>query len=331
MKAIPTPVLALAVVLLGGLFVLSRMDAGPSETQAALRTEIGSHDFGFIDQGEIVRHTFRTENTTGETWTVRRATVSCGCVEVESVSETVAPGETLELVARLSSKGRRGPLDQSVNVLVEPGPVLLRAQLAASVIGDPYATPAVLDVTIGPDDTMFEAAATVRGLLEGATVGIEAHLTSSALDVELGDPQPDQRFFQVEATLRGEVPLGVDEAGFLLALRADGPRPVTPLNVAVKVRRDRHLVASPSVLFLSADAEAGDVSASIHVQRLDRVALSELSFHVDPPEAAEVRLVGEGELRLRTAAGAERQPFTVRIDGGGESLAVPARWVSLPD
>lgn len=72
-----------------------------------------AYDFGIVDRGTIVRHTFVVVNTTGVVWQIASEKVSCGaCVSVHREWTELPPGESGDVEVRLDTKGKRGRLNQ---------------------------------------------------------------------------------------------------------------------------------------------------------------------------------------------------------------------------
>ena len=85
-------------------------DAAERDAQAVVYPEISfeqtEHDFGTIDQGTNVEHTFKFTNTGKAPLVITNATSSCGCTVPTWTKEPVAPGETGEMLVKFNGSGQ---------------------------------------------------------------------------------------------------------------------------------------------------------------------------------------------------------------------------------
>lgn len=84
-------------------------------------------DFGEIDQGTHVEHTFTFTNTGDAPLVITRATSSCGCTVPEFTKDPIAPGDSGELLVKFDGSGR-GTINKNVTVYTntEKGTEMLR-------------------------------------------------------------------------------------------------------------------------------------------------------------------------------------------------------------
>lgn len=64
------------------------------------------HDFGTIEQGTNVEHTFTFKNTGKAPLVITDATSSCGCTVPSYTEEPIAPGETGEMLVKFNGSGQ---------------------------------------------------------------------------------------------------------------------------------------------------------------------------------------------------------------------------------
>ena len=76
--------------------------AGPQLTFAEK-----SHDFGDIQQGDRISHTFKFTNTGSQPLLISEVKTTCGCTATNWTREPVAPGATGEVSATFDSAGKR--------------------------------------------------------------------------------------------------------------------------------------------------------------------------------------------------------------------------------
>jgi len=72
----------------------------------AMKFEEEMHDFGTINEGDVVEHTFMFENTGDAPLVVSNAKGSCGCTVPTWSKEPIAPGEKGEMVVKFNSNGK---------------------------------------------------------------------------------------------------------------------------------------------------------------------------------------------------------------------------------
>lgn len=72
----------------------------------AMKFEEDMHDFGTINEGDVVEHTFTFENTGDAPLVVSNAKGSCGCTVPTWSKEPIAPGEKGEMVVKFNSNGK---------------------------------------------------------------------------------------------------------------------------------------------------------------------------------------------------------------------------------
>lgn len=92
------------------------------------------HDFGKIDQGTSVSTSFLLKNEGKTDLNIRKTNSSCGCTLAKLSSDTIAPGEELELEVTFNSAGRRGNQQKSVTIYSnDPAIPVQRVTIKASV------------------------------------------------------------------------------------------------------------------------------------------------------------------------------------------------------
>lgn len=75
-----------------------------------------SHDFGDINQGDIVTHTFVISNSGGDILKISNVKASCGCTAAKPEKDELKPGESTNISVTFNSKGRKGPQSKTVTV-----------------------------------------------------------------------------------------------------------------------------------------------------------------------------------------------------------------------
>jgi hypothetical protein len=74
------------------------------------------HDFGNINQGDVVTHTFVISNNGGDLLKILDVKASCGCTAAKPDLNELKPGESTNILVSFNSKGRKGPQTKTVTV-----------------------------------------------------------------------------------------------------------------------------------------------------------------------------------------------------------------------
>jgi hypothetical protein len=74
------------------------------------------YDFGSVEQGTLVNHTFIISNTGGDALKIKKVSASCGCTAAKPEKSELAPGESTNINVQFNTKGRSGKQRKSVYV-----------------------------------------------------------------------------------------------------------------------------------------------------------------------------------------------------------------------
>ncbi len=74
------------------------------------------HDFGRVNQNELVEHTFEFKNTGDDTLKILRVKSSCGCTAALVTQKNLAPSETGHLQATFDTRNRSGVQQKSIMI-----------------------------------------------------------------------------------------------------------------------------------------------------------------------------------------------------------------------
>lgn len=91
------------------------------------------HDFGTINEGDVVEHTFKFKNTGEAPLIIQNAMGSCGCTVPTWTKEPIQPGETGEIVAKFNSQGRTNLQNKTVTVTANTWPKQSTLKIRAMV------------------------------------------------------------------------------------------------------------------------------------------------------------------------------------------------------
>ena len=92
---------------------------GPTTAMTFNETEF---DFGTVDQGEKVSHTYKFKNTGEEPLILSNAKGSCGCTVPKWPREPIAPGGEGEITVEFDSKNKSGARNQKVTITANTEP-----------------------------------------------------------------------------------------------------------------------------------------------------------------------------------------------------------------
>jgi len=91
-------------------------------------------DYGYIEEGTVINHTFKFKNTGTTPINILNADVSCGCTFPTYSFMPINPGETSEIGARFDSKGKLGKTKSSITLLTDGRPAKQELFLTGTVI-----------------------------------------------------------------------------------------------------------------------------------------------------------------------------------------------------
>ncbi|WP_025743621.1 DUF1573 domain-containing protein [Aquimarina pacifica] len=74
------------------------------------------HDFGTINEGDVVEHKFEFTNTGKAPLVIVSAKGSCGCTVPEWPKEPIAPGATGEMLVKFNSNGKPNQQTKQVTI-----------------------------------------------------------------------------------------------------------------------------------------------------------------------------------------------------------------------
>ena len=92
---------------------------GPTTVMAFSETEF---EFGTVQDGEKVSHTYKFKNTGNEPLILSDAKGSCGCTVPKWPREPIAPGAEAEIVVEFNSKNKKGKRNQKVTITANTNP-----------------------------------------------------------------------------------------------------------------------------------------------------------------------------------------------------------------
>lgn len=97
------------------------------------------HDFGVMDEGDVVIHTFEFTNTGAEPLILDKCKGSCGCTVPECPKEPIPPGGKGQIEVKFNSKGKKNKQTKKVYVNANTDPVQTLLTINAQVTPAPAA------------------------------------------------------------------------------------------------------------------------------------------------------------------------------------------------
>lgn len=101
---------------------------------AAMKFERGTHDFGKIKQGDIVKYDFKFTNTGKSPLIITSAMASCGCTRPDYPKTPVAPGASGNIHVEFNSAGKMGLQDKQITITANTNPADNRVHLIGEVL-----------------------------------------------------------------------------------------------------------------------------------------------------------------------------------------------------
>jgi hypothetical protein len=96
-----------------------------------------AHDFGVMDEGDVVIHLFEFTNTGAEPLILDKCKGSCGCTVPVCPKEPIAPGATGTIEVKFNSKGKKNKQTKKVTVSANTDPVQTILTITAQVTPAP--------------------------------------------------------------------------------------------------------------------------------------------------------------------------------------------------
>lgn len=97
------------------------------------------HEYGTINAGEKVSHSFKFTNTGSEPLVISNCKGSCGCTVPVCPTTPIPPGGKGEIPVEFDSKGKNGPDTKTVTITANTNPATTVLTLRGEVKGTPVA------------------------------------------------------------------------------------------------------------------------------------------------------------------------------------------------
>lgn len=105
----------------------------PNQPKTNMSFDKTNYDFGTVNEGEVVKHTFKFRNTGKEPLIISNAQGSCGCTVPKWPREPIAPGASSEITVEFNSDKKTGKRDQQVTITANTNPPTTIVRLTGDV------------------------------------------------------------------------------------------------------------------------------------------------------------------------------------------------------
>ncbi len=95
------------------------------------------HDFGVINEGQVVEHTFLVKNTGEAPLIIENARPSCGCTVPEWTKTPIPPGGSGFVKAKFDSNGKPGMQNKNITMVANTWPAQTVLRFKANVTPKP--------------------------------------------------------------------------------------------------------------------------------------------------------------------------------------------------
>ena len=91
-------------------------------------------DFGVINKGEIVSHTFKFKNIGNSDLIISNVATSCGCTVPKYTDKPIKPGEEGLIEAIFDSAGRSGMQHKTLTIIANTQPNIVELSFTAEIL-----------------------------------------------------------------------------------------------------------------------------------------------------------------------------------------------------
>lgn len=117
------------------IFLFTVISVLPQTVEPKVSIQQTEYDFGNINQGETVNHSFLISNTGGSLLKLSDIKASCGCTAAIPDKQELKPGESTQIVVTFNSAGRKGPQTKTVNIKTnDPSKPVIKLTIRGNII-----------------------------------------------------------------------------------------------------------------------------------------------------------------------------------------------------
>ena len=104
-----------------------------SNTIAKIEFPQKSFNFGDLQEGEIVTHTFRFKNTGTQSLVILNVEASCGCTTPKYDKKPIPPGGEGKIEVEFNSSGRYGKQYKVINIFANVPEKVIELKIIANI------------------------------------------------------------------------------------------------------------------------------------------------------------------------------------------------------
>jgi len=191
------------------VLVVSGAAVGATDGEPRVAVDAPVHDFGAVEQGDVVEHVFRLHNAGSVPLRIDHVKSTCACTVGVATGEEVRPGDEAWVTVRLDTGRLAGRTTKTVTLYTnDPAAPTLGVTLTGQVLTDLVVTPTPLYLGRVRRGTLVRRAITVVAGRPGTTARVTAveatnpHLRAWIENAADGQGQ------QVLVELDADMPLG---------------------------------------------------------------------------------------------------------------------------
>jgi len=91
------------------------------------------YEFGTVNEGDMVNHTFTFTNSGEAPLIIKNAVASCGCTVPNWPKEPIAPGETGEIEVNFNSQGKPNQQTKTITITANTEPTITKLTIKGMV------------------------------------------------------------------------------------------------------------------------------------------------------------------------------------------------------
>lgn len=127
-------VLFIAAFVMAATVAMAQSTEKKSDDGPSIKFEKATHDFGDINQGDVVEYTFDFQNTGNEALVLSNVMTSCGCTVPQWPHDPIAAGEKSQIKVRFNSTGKMGHQTKVIRVVSNSKDGEARVTITANVL-----------------------------------------------------------------------------------------------------------------------------------------------------------------------------------------------------
>lgn len=179
-------------------------------------------EFGSRDNSEKVDHTFVIKNTGTGVLNIGKVKPACGCTLADIKKKVLMPGETTEIKASLSLKGRRGLQTKTITVNSDdPKTPAYRLTMKGTAVSTLGLSPAsVYTGNIGEGDAVTKTI-TLTNNAEAPMKILDVKTQNNKVEVKLNEQEPGKKW-TLDVTTSPSLPIG--RISDFITITTDNPK-----------------------------------------------------------------------------------------------------------